>query len=333
MRRLGSAVHGERQAAEFVRPATTVLTAAVARRYFLDGAGKSEIADEFGVSRFKVARLIELARSSGLVRIEIDYRGSLDLELSARLRAAFGLRYALVVDCAETDDARLRAALGRAAAGLLGEIVVKDDVLGLAWSRSSMALRSALTALAPRPVVQLTGTLRRGDADPDGTDLVRDVAHTSGGAAYYFTAPMLAADEQHAQVARADPQVARAFARFADVTKAVVAVGAWQKGLSTVADAVSPTEWTRLHRLGVRAELGGIPFDADGNVVTSPLAQRHVGIGADELRAVPDVIALGYGAAKAGAVRAAIRGGLVNSVVTHTALARQLLDIGAAAGR
>ena len=45
-------------------PASLVLSASVARRYYLDGRSKTEIADEFGLSRFKVARLIETARAA-----------------------------------------------------------------------------------------------------------------------------------------------------------------------------------------------------------------------------------------------------------------------------
>ena len=44
-------------------PASLVLSASVARRYYLDGRSKIEIAEEFGLSRFKVARLIDLARA------------------------------------------------------------------------------------------------------------------------------------------------------------------------------------------------------------------------------------------------------------------------------
>src|ERR687894_332315 len=57
------------------RPARLVLTASVARRYYLDGKSKVEIADELGMSRFQVARLLEAARASGLVRIEITDEG------------------------------------------------------------------------------------------------------------------------------------------------------------------------------------------------------------------------------------------------------------------
>ena len=52
----------------FTGPAQLVLTASVARRYYLDGKSKIEIADEFKLSRFKVARLLDDARSSGRPR-------------------------------------------------------------------------------------------------------------------------------------------------------------------------------------------------------------------------------------------------------------------------
>src|SRR3954449_9424279 len=73
-------------------PAELVLTASVARRYYVDGKSKVEIADEFRVSRFKVARLISSARASGMVRIEIAYPGAIDVQLSDRLQRSYGLR-------------------------------------------------------------------------------------------------------------------------------------------------------------------------------------------------------------------------------------------------
>src|SRR5215217_5984189 len=96
-------------------PASLVLSASIARRYYLDGRSKLEIAEEFGVSRFKVARLIEAARSSGLVRIEIGQQGLVDVDLSAQLQARFGLRHAVVVDAPDEHDESLRTHLGQVA--------------------------------------------------------------------------------------------------------------------------------------------------------------------------------------------------------------------------
>jgi DNA-binding transcriptional regulator LsrR (DeoR family) len=50
-----------------------------------------------------------------------------------------------------------------------------------------------------------------------------------------------------------------------------------------------------------------------------------ISIRAAQLRAIPEVIALAYSTARSPAVQAAIRGGFINSVVTHPSLAKGLV--------
>ena len=306
-------------------PAALVLTATVARRYYLEGASKSDIAAELGLSRFKVARMLERARATGLVRIELDARGEINLDLSVRLRAAYDLRHCVVIDAPEDDDVLLRSALGRAAAELLTEIVEPGDVLGLAWSRSLMAMRTSLTRLPACDVVQLTGALSL-PADDGSVELVRDLARRSNGQGFFYYAPMVVPDAATARVLRTQPDIARAIERYPDLTKAVVGVGAWQQGLSTVVGALTEHERRQMYDLGVRSELSGVQIDGDGNPVTTPLTDRLIGIDARQLHAVPDVIAVAYGTAKVDAVRAGIRGGFITSLVTHSAMASGLLQ-------
>ena len=306
-------------------PAALVLTATVARRYYLEGVSKSDIAAELGLSRFKVARMLERARETGLVRIELDARGEINLDLSVRLRTAHGLRHCVVIDAPEDDDVLLRSALGRAAAELLAEIVEPGDVLGMAWSRSLMAMRTSLTRLPPCDVVQLTGALSL-PADDSSIELVRDLARRSNGQGFFYYAPMVLPDAATAEALRRQPDIARAIERYPDLTKAVIGVGAWQQGLSTVVGALTEEERREMYDLGVRAELSGVQIDGEGNPVTTLLTDRLIGIDAAQLRAVPDVIAVAYGTAKVDAVRAGIRGGFITSLVTHTAMASGLLQ-------
>ena len=308
-------------------PAHLVLTASVARRYYLDGKSKIEIADEFKLSRFKIARLLEEARSSGLVRIEVGRPGAVDLDLSGELQTAYGLLHAVVVDTLEGEPLLLRQHVGSGAAALLSEIATRKDVLGLGWARALIAMRSALGRLAAGSVVQLTGALSRPDVDDSSIELVRDVARIANCPAYRFYAPMIVHDAATAVALRSHPEVARAISMFPKVTKAVVAVGAWEPGASTIYDAVPPAERKGLLRLGVHAEVSGVLLDPDGAAVNAPLTERMICISAADLRRIPEVIALVYGAEKAQATRAAIRGGYVNGLVTHTSLARDLLSM------
>jgi DNA-binding transcriptional regulator LsrR (DeoR family) len=307
-------------------PAQVVLTASIARRYYIDGRSKIDIADEFGLSRFKVARLLESALESGLVRIEIRSQGGIDVDLSARLQDRFGLQHSVVVDTPDDDDASLREHLGRAAAQLLAEILTPEDVLGLAWARAVSAMARELPPLPGTPVVQLSGALTF-PGDPDtSVDVVRDVARRSGGAAHVFYAPLTVPDAATARALRGQPEVARAFAQLPSVTKAVGGVGLWEAGQSTLYDTSSDDDRRALRELGVCADISGVFLSAEGEPVPTDLARRMIAIGAEEMRTIPEVIVIPYGTRKAPAVRAALRSGLVGGIVTHATLAQAVLD-------
>jgi DNA-binding transcriptional regulator LsrR (DeoR family) len=306
--------------------AESVLLANVARRFYLGGQSKTEIADDLDISRFRVARLLETARETGLVRIEITTPGQVDSELSWQLQQAFGLAHALVLDIDVDDEPAARLTLGEAAADLLSGVVTADDVVGLAWARSLHPMGTALDRFPAVPVVQLTGALSR----PDGLDvleLVRTLARLGGGAAHVFYAPMIAADVSTARALRKQPDVSRVLRLASDVTVAAVGIGAWEAGLSTVHDAFPPADREALGRAGVIADVSGVLLTADGRPVENSMTQRVIGFTAGDLRAIPTVIAVAYGDAKAGAVAAALSGGHVNALVTHRAMADALLAL------
>jgi DNA-binding transcriptional regulator LsrR (DeoR family) len=309
-----------------VGPAHVVLMASLARGHFIRGKSKIELAEEFGLSRFKVARLIDEARDSGLVRIEIRHHGEIDVDLSARLGERFGLTHSIVVDTPEDDAASLREHLGRAAARLLSEVITSEDVLGLAWARAVSAMVRSLRPLPGTAVVQLTGALALPDRRDTSVDVVRDVATSSGGTAHLFYAPFTVPDAATARALRQQPEVARAFDQLPSVTKAVAGIGLWAPGQSTLYDSSSEFDREVLRRLGVCADISGVFLDADGEPVNTELAERMIGINHEQMRAIPELIAIPYGVAKAPAVLAALRSGLIGGIVTHTALAQLVLD-------
>jgi DNA-binding transcriptional regulator LsrR (DeoR family) len=308
-------------------PDELVMATRVARRYFLDERSKSDIAAEFGISRFKVARLLDLARSSGIVSISITGPGSLDLPLSDRLIRRFGLRHAVVVSTSTGDDARVRRQLGEVAANLLTEIATPEDVLGIGWARAVLEMVTHLRDLQVSQVVQLTGALTRPDVEVSATELVRDVARRARARSSVFYAPMIVSDPAAAKALARQQQIMDAFARFDSVTKAVIGVGGWNPPSSTLHEALSPPERDLMRRSGVHADLSGALLDARGRPLDTPLSKRIIAISARQLRRIPNVIGIAYGLEKASAAHAAIRGGYLNSLVTHTTFAERLLEL------
>ncbi|MET7640596.1 sugar-binding domain-containing protein [Streptomyces sp. NPDC005438] len=317
-------------------PAELMQAAAMARRFYLEGKSKIQIAEEFGVSRFKVARVLETAQERDLVRIEIRVPAELDAERSDRLRARFGLRHAVVVESPSGvlgDSAALEAVdeaadpenLGEVAADLLGELVTDGDVLGLAWGRSTIHMAAALRQLPPCTVVQLTGVYDAGTADRGSVEAVRRAAEVAGGEAHPIYAPMLLPDSATASALRSQTGIARAFEYFDKVTVAAVSIGSWEPGISTVHDMLAPEERDHYSSLGVAAEMSAHLFDAEGRRIGRDLGERCITVEADRLRRVPEVVAIAGGQRKAEAIGAVLRSGLVTSLVTDTAAADRLL--------
>jgi DNA-binding transcriptional regulator LsrR (DeoR family) len=309
----------------FAGPDEMVRAALVARRYYLDNRSKVQIAGELGVTRFKVARLLELARSSGIVSITVVEAGSLELDLSEQLRERFGLLHAVVVNTTRGDDAETRDQIGEAAADLLSEITTSDDVLGIGWARAVLATTAKLRGLRADRIVQLTGALTRPDVEASSVEVVRSIARRAQAESSVFYAPMIVSDAETARGLYRQEQVANAVARFDTVTKALVGVGGWNPPNSTLHDALSPAERDVMRSSGVHADLSGVLLDAKGDALQTPLSERIIAITAPQLRRIPQVIGIAYGLDKVSAARAAIRGGYLNALVTHTGFAQQLL--------
>ncbi|MDH6628272.1 DNA-binding transcriptional regulator LsrR (DeoR family) [Streptomyces sp. LBL] len=67
-------------------PIDGLLAASVARRFYLENQSKVDIAKEFDISRFKVARLLDAAVAHNIVRIDITVPAEIDAPSVAELR-------------------------------------------------------------------------------------------------------------------------------------------------------------------------------------------------------------------------------------------------------
>lgn len=301
------------------------LIAKVARSHYLDGESNVEIAEKVGISRFKVARLLERAVAEGVVTITINDLGLADPVLSDELREHLGLTECQVVR-SHGDEANVRAQIGAAAADLLSATLQDDEVLGLTWGRTLTATTTQLESLPRLTAVQLTGSVS-GDLISSPIEILRQASQRSGGAVYPIFSPWLVEDAQTAASLRQHPEIRTAVDLFSSVTTAVTSVGSWRPQSSQVREVMPDDDVRRAEELGCVGDIAGILVDPDGKLVDRTFQERCVSISYEQLRATPRVVAVAGGAAKAEAVRAVARGGLVTGLVTDHHLAEQLLAL------
>ena len=74
-----------------------IYLAQVASFYYDQGKSQAEIANEFGISRSAVSRLLTEAREKGIVEITVHYPWRTSPELEEALVSTFGLNLILVL--------------------------------------------------------------------------------------------------------------------------------------------------------------------------------------------------------------------------------------------
>ena len=298
---------------------------AVARRYYHRDQSKVAIAKSFGLSRFQIARMLTDARRDGLVRIEIGAPGRRDRELAAALQDRLRLAKAVVVDSSPGSPHMAVEHVGRALGEELAAALRPGAALGLAWSSTTVAMADSLTRLRPCSVVQLAGAIYPPAGMPGSVEVTRRVAQAADGDAHTVYAPLVVADADTANGLRRQPEIADVLTRARSLDIAVLSVGAWRPSASAVYDLLSPAEQEEVAAAGVCGEISGRLFDAEGRIVQAPLSNRVIGATAADLQSVGHLVVSAHGAFRAQATRAAVRAGLVHTLVADTELATALL--------
>ena len=309
-----------------IAPGVAILAATVCRRFYVEGESKSKIAEDLRLSRFQVARLLDLSIEQGIIRFEISTPGGFDAELSEAVRSELGLRRAVVVNVDPADNpndpATIRQHVGAAAAAVLSETVTDTDVLGVGWGRSLSAMASQLEEIARCQVVQMAGMI--GSVHENSLELVRKISSIGHGRAYPLYLPLIVQDEQAAKSLLAQPEIAEAARLFDKITVGAVSVGSWTPPDSQLLDGLSAADHEMLDDRGVVGEICSTLFRADGSTVDD-LEGRSIAPRVAQLRKIPELILVAGGPQKALAVRAAVRAGLGTTLVTDSTLAKAVL--------
>jgi DNA-binding transcriptional regulator LsrR (DeoR family) len=298
----------------------------VARMYHEEGLPQREIAERLSLSQSRVSRMLRRASDTGIVRTVVTPPPEVHADLEDALREAFGLRDAVVV-----DDASLPA-LGAATADYLDATVSAGDRIGIAsWSATLMATADAMVAPVASTATEVT-QLVGGVGDPAvqfrATGLTARLATLTGARAVPLPAPGLLRSATLRDALVDDPAVAGVMSGWDELTLALVGIGGLEPStlLAQSGNAISADEAEDLRERGAVGDICLRFFDAAGFPVDSPLDTRVLGIAPERLQAIPRRIGVAGGARKYPAVRAALRGGWINVLITDAASAQRLAE-------
>jgi deoxyribonucleoside regulator len=300
-----------------------MLTAA--ELYHYEGLTQSEVAAQLGTTRWTVGRLLEDARTAGIVRVVIDHPRARRHELELRLKAAFGLRDVVVVSAQPSPAATLKA-VAQAAARQLTSIRPAPVKMAVSWGRTVAAVAAELPQGWSQglEVVQTNGgpTLTRGN--PVGDSLYA-LALKGGGGVRGLAAPTILENADLAALLRQDAAVASTL-RAAEACRLMLYSPGTAEPDSVLVESgyVSGQDMERLRLAGAVGDVMSHFIAADGSPVDPELDARTLSVKLDLVRRCPVVLAVASGPAKRAATVAAVRSGLCTGLITDSAIAAAL---------
>jgi DNA-binding transcriptional regulator LsrR (DeoR family) len=305
------------------------LLARIAHRWYLDDRTQSEIAHEFGLSRPKVQRLLQRARSAGVVQIRIEGPVGVDLGLEARLMDAFGLSDAIVSQ-AGADPESQRAAVARSAADYLERRLRDGSVVAVSHGRDTGAIPRHFRTKSPIDGVfaSAMGGSPSIDAPTNPNEICRALAERSGGRAESLFAPAYVESAEVRDSLHQQEAVAHVLRTGAAADMALVGIGGIDDNCTMVrSGCLGLDEIAWLREQGAVGDVLGNYVDIDGGLISSPHSSRLIGLSPDDLRGIGNVVAVVSGAEKPRAILGVLRSGIINVLITDETNARAVIGL------
>lgn len=301
--------------------ARLMLAYEAAAAYYTDGRTQAEIAHRLGVSRPTVSRLLEEARTAGLVTITVHPPSAVHLaELGAALAQSLGLRSVRIAPGAH--DGSLGRSLVRPTSEALKDLGLNPgDVLVVASGRTVYEL--SLEDLPSMPgVVMVPGVGGQADPEPwfQTNEIVRTMAQKTDGRPTFLFAEAMPSPAVF-EALRADPGYQRTEQLWDRASAALLGIGAPPRTRSSITSGI-PVEDSSL-----RTAAGDIClhfFDHDGASLGFPGSEHMVRIPLQSLLAIPQRVAVAAGAHKTPSIIAAARLGCLHHLVTDEPTAHAL---------
>ncbi|SPF80649.1 sugar-binding transcriptional regulator [Pseudoprimorskyibacter insulae] len=320
-------------AREQIEDSVTFITE-VCWHYYMNGNTQAEVARMMGVTRLRVNQAIQKAKALGLVHVQIDSPFTTRMELQQELQKVYGIEKALVAPV-DRDNYDFHGPVGSGLANYLTERLRSGEwkTFGVSWG---LTLDSAIRRLQRQShpqleVVSILGGTPHGSSF-NSFGIASGFADVLGANYSILTAPIYLSEGIDRDLFLSQDVLRTHFDKF-DRLDAVLLTCSNVSSKSFLVSNGLPASLTprKLKEAGAIGDVLGRFLDSDGKSVLPYVDDHTIGMPLEAVEAVPEKIMAAAGPHKVEIIAAAIKRGLVNTLVTDDLTAELLLEHGKSA--
>lgn len=288
----------------------------VAYYYYKVGMTQDEIAKKMTMSRQRVNRIIKRCLETGIVTITIRENFNTNVELEAQMEQITGLNEIFI---SSSDMKELNDSLGAAAAVYLDRILKDNDIIGFSRGRALSHLVSNLlpTNRKNLTVTQLVGGLNAQETSTNSDNIVRDSAQILRAKPCFMYAPIIVENKELRDSMLSQSFFSQVYDTMKQCTVAVVGIGNFTSQTGLVPKSfMFEDEYRELKNKSAIGEICTYYFNADGAIILSGINERVFALDYESYMKIPVRIGIAGGSEKVQAIAGAIKGKLINVLIT-----------------
>ncbi len=298
--------------------------------YYVAGNTQDEIARKLNISRPTAQRLVALALAERLISFRLEHPIAACMELAAALTERYDLTYCEVAPSDPESDSVYLGIAERAAAFLEHRLRTPEPlVVALGSGRTLRAAveRMERMTCSQHRLVSLVGHISM-SGSASFYDVLASLSDLTRAPHYPMPLPVVVPSRsQRDQLLQLEPVVrVLELGAAADIT--LIGIGRMDESAPLFVDGfISKEELSEMRRFGAIGEVTGWAYDAAGRIIPGGFNQRLTSVP----RIVPPqqlVVGVAQGTGKVLPIHAALRGRIVNGLITNETTARSILQLG-----
>lgn len=292
----------------------------IAWYYYFENMTQQSVADTLGISRMRVIKLLEKARQTGIIQFRLRKDGETRMKLERGLMEEYGIKDAFIVPSSLNKN-QVNTGIAEAASMYITERLTENSFINMGYGDTPSRILNNLATMAERPItcVSLTGGVSY--YLPDTRSNVFNAK------LHLIPTPLLASSKEMAAAMRQEASVTEVSRMISLAQLTVVGIGAMHESATIFKSGIlNRNDFLYLQMQGAVGDLLSHFIDRDGKLIETPLEERLISTSLNKLKALQNVIGVAAGDVKVNAIRAALRGGYLDVLITDDNTASRLLS-------
>lgn len=287
--------------------------------YYIENMTQQKISEKLGISRMRVIKLLDKAKQSGTIQFKINQNHSQQLLIEQKLSKQWGLKDTFIVPT-PPPEANLNETIALAAAMYIADRLSENMFINMGYGDTLCRVLNHLATMTEFPisVVSLTGGVSH--------YLPNTRSHVFNAKLYLYPAPLLVSSKEMCAAMREEPTL-QAISRMVGLsTMSVIGIGGMSEDATILANGIlSRDDFLYLTMKGAVGDVLTHFYDKDGQPIHSEIEERLLSTKLEQLQELENVIAVAGGPEKVEAIKAALKGGYISTLITDEDTAAALV--------